>query len=66
MAPGESWPIKTREHVDLWLHGFAMLSVDTTKVPYFRRGYRDELTVQKNGAGNPYPIGPFTISCTGH
>ena len=20
------WPIKTREHVDLWLHGFAMIA----------------------------------------
>ena len=43
------WPLKTREHVDLWLHGFAMISEDSTKVPYFRRGYRDELTVFKNG-----------------
>jgi len=44
------WPIKTREHVDLWLHGFAMVSEDTTRVPYFRRGYRDQLVVAKNGA----------------
>jgi hypothetical protein len=44
------WPVKTREHVDLWLHGFAMVSADTTKVPFFKRGYRDELTVLKNGA----------------
>ena len=44
------WPIKTREHVDLWLHGFAMVSEDTTRVPYFRRGYRDQLTVLKNSA----------------
>jgi len=49
-AANASWPIKTREHVDLWLHGFAMISDDTTKVPFFRRGYRDELTVAKNGA----------------
>jgi hypothetical protein len=49
-APGTRWPIKTREHVDLWLHGFALISEDTTKVPYFRRGYRDQLTVTKNGA----------------
>jgi hypothetical protein len=28
--------------------------------------YALRATVQKNGAGNPYPIGPFTISCTGH
>ena len=42
------WPVKTREHVDLWLHGYAMLMNDTTKVPYFRRGYRDEMVVVKN------------------
>ena len=42
------WPVKTREHVDLWLHGYAMLMNDTTKVPYFRRGYRDEMVVIKN------------------
>jgi len=57
-APGQAagqtganaaWPVKTREHVDLWLHGFAMISDDTTRVPFFRRGYRDELTVFKNG-----------------
>ena len=42
------WPVKTREHVDLWLHGYAMLMNDTTKVPYFRRGYRDEMVVMKN------------------
>ena len=45
---GVRWPVKTREHVDLWLHGYAMLMTDTTKVPYFRRGYRDEIVVMKN------------------
>ena len=44
------WPIKTREHVDLWLHGFAMVTEDTTQVPFFRRGYREQLTVLKNSA----------------
>ncbi len=44
------WPVKTREHVDLWLHGFAMLQEDTTLVPYFRRGYRDQMIVLKNRA----------------
>ncbi|HEY8310749.1 MAG TPA: hypothetical protein VIG47_09335 [Gemmatimonadaceae bacterium] len=44
------WPIKTREHVDLWLHGFALLSNDSSRVPMFRPGYRDELTVLKNKA----------------
>src|SRR6476646_8468226 len=27
--PAELWPMKVREHVDLWLHGFAMLQEDT-------------------------------------
>ena len=44
------WPVKTREHVDLWLHGFAMLQEDTTLVPFFRRGYRDQMVVLKNRA----------------
>ena len=50
--PAESpyWPIKTREHVDLWLHGFAMLMDDTARVPFFRRGYRDQMVVVKNRA----------------
>ena len=47
-ATGPQWPIKTREHVDLWLHGFAMLQDDTATVPLFARGYRDRLTVVKN------------------
>ncbi|MBA2688648.1 MAG: hypothetical protein H0U64_11150 [Gemmatimonadaceae bacterium] len=40
---GNPWSIATREHVDLWLHGFAMITDDTTLVPYFRRGYKAEL-----------------------
>ena len=48
--PSIIWPIKTREHVDLWLHGFAMLQEDTTFVPFFRRGYGTDLTVLKNRA----------------
>lgn len=47
-ATGPQWPIKTREHVDLWLHGFAMLQEDTAKVPLFARGYRERMTVLKN------------------
>ena len=42
------WPVKTRSHVDLWLHGFAMVQEDTTRIPFFRRGYRDQMVVQKN------------------
>lgn len=42
-TPGNPWSIATRQHVDLWLHGFAMITDDTTLVPYFRRGYKAEL-----------------------
>ena len=49
-ASGAVWPIKTREHVDLWLHGFAMLQEDTTFVPFFKRGYSTNMTVLKNRA----------------
>lgn len=45
------WPVKTREHLDLWLHGFAMVQADTTRVPYFRRGYRDMMVVEHNRRG---------------
>lgn len=48
--PQVIWPIKVREHVDLWLHGYAMLQEDTTFVPFFRRGYGAEMTVLKNRA----------------
>lgn len=42
-APPRGWSVNAREHVDLWLHGFAMLSRDTAKVPIFERGYRERL-----------------------
>lgn len=44
----DPWPVKTRQHLDTWLHGYAMLLDDTTKVPYFRRGYREQMVVRKN------------------
>jgi hypothetical protein len=50
-AQGAQWPVKTREFVDLWLHGFALLVDDTAEVPLFRRGYRDAITVEKNRRG---------------
>lgn len=46
--PAKPWPVKTREHVDLWLHAFAMISEDDAKVPLYARGYRDAMTVTKN------------------
>ena len=48
--PDIIWPIKVREHVDLWLHGYAMLQEDTTFVPFFRRGYGTDMIVLKNRA----------------
>jgi len=44
------WPVRTREHVDLWLHGFAMISADTSPVPLFRRGYRETLIIARTKA----------------
>jgi len=49
-AAGVRWPIKTREHVDLWLHGFAMVGPDSAKIPLYRRGYRESLIVARNAA----------------
>jgi hypothetical protein len=50
-APAPQWPVKTREHVDLWLHAFALLQDDTATVPFFARGYRERVTVAKNARG---------------
>ena len=41
--PSAQWPVKTREHLDLWLHGYAMLQADTARVPLFRRGYQEQM-----------------------
>lgn len=49
-SPSIIWGVKTREHVDLWLHGYALLQEDTTFVPFFRRGYGTDITVLKNRA----------------
>jgi hypothetical protein len=46
-----AWPVRVREHVDLWLHGFGMLQADSTLVPYFRRGYRQDLTARRAREG---------------
>jgi hypothetical protein len=51
VSADQPWPIQTREHVDLWLHGFALLQDDTSRIPLFRRGYRDELIVARNARG---------------
>ncbi len=46
-----TWPVRTREHVDLWLHAYAMLTPDSTLVPYFRRGYRDQMVAVRRQRG---------------
>ena len=51
VSVGPKWPVKTREHVDLWLHGYALLLEDSATVPLFARGYRDLVTVEKNHRG---------------
>ena len=42
-----SWRVNKMEHVDLWLHGFAMLTSDTGHVPFFVRGYKQPLVAAK-------------------
>jgi hypothetical protein len=46
-----AWQTRTREHVDLWLHAYALLAPDTTLVPYFRRGYRDQMLALRRQRG---------------
>jgi len=41
------WRVMTKEHVDLWLHGFALLTSDTGHVPFFARGYKQQITALK-------------------
>jgi hypothetical protein len=50
ISPEQPWAIRTREHVDLWLHGFAMVQDDTSRLPLFRRGYREQMIVTRNAA----------------
>lgn len=46
------WPVQTREHVDLWLHGFAVVALDTVgAIPLFRRDYRQEILAARTKAG---------------
>ena len=47
-TPSEIWGVKTREHLDLWLHGFAMVQDDSSLVPYFRRGYKSNMQALKS------------------
>ena len=46
------WRVESREHVDLWLHGFALLQEDSSLVPSFRPGYGASMRgVRPSGAG---------------
>ena len=47
-SQNQPWPLKTRQHLDTWLHGFAMIQDDTARVPFFRPGYREQMIVLKN------------------
>jgi hypothetical protein len=50
-APGAGiWSVKTREHIDLWLHAYALVQDDTAQVPFFERGYRARLTAARSQA----------------
>jgi hypothetical protein len=45
------WPVRTAEYVDVWLHGYALIAPDTSRVPLFERGYRarmQEVRRQRN------------------
>lgn len=46
-----TWPVRTHEHVDLWLHSYALLSPDTTLVPYFARGYAAQMATIRRQRG---------------
>lgn len=50
------WRLDTREHVDLWLHGFAMLQDDASLVPYFRLGYRASLDSVRRGVSTQLDV----------
>ncbi len=49
--PTAGWAVRTRQHVDLWLHGYALLQRDTARVPFFRRGYRDRMLAERRQLG---------------
>jgi hypothetical protein len=46
-AQSPAWRLATLEHVDLWLHGFALLTSDTGHVPFFARGYKQRVQSAK-------------------
>lgn len=50
VSTSERWPIRTREHLDTWLHGYAMIQDDTSLVPLFKRGYKTEMRAMRTRA----------------
>ncbi|GJG87826.1 hypothetical protein tb265_30070 [Gemmatimonadetes bacterium T265] len=44
------WRVRTAEHVDLWLHGIALVLDDTARVPLFARGYRAAMRAERTRA----------------
>ncbi len=47
LAQQRGWRVTTEEQIDLWLHGFALLTSDTGRVPFFARGYKQQITAVK-------------------
>ena len=50
ISANQTWPLRTREHLDLWLHGYAMIQDDTSLVPLFRRAYKTEMQAIRSRA----------------
>jgi len=46
-----TWRTYGREHVDLWLHGFALLQNDSSLVPYFDLPYAARLRALRSARG---------------
>lgn len=46
-----AWPLRVRAHIDLWLHGFALLHRDSTLVPYFRPDYAQRVADERQRRG---------------
>ncbi len=44
------WSLATREPVDVWLHGYALVHDDSSAVPLYRRGYRADVAAAKGAA----------------
>ncbi len=50
-SSGPGWRLESREHVDLWLHGFAMLQADSSLVPTFELSYRSTASAARRASG---------------